>query len=90
VGDLKILHLGQDKEILEKLQQDPNGGGNGIRDGAYLKSQPVNRVLFRDENDDDKEEEVVWTKGRSRCAFYFILFYFILFYFKNFRLLPCV
>lgn len=71
VGDLKINQLGQDKEILEKLHQDPNNdsnnkpNGNGIRDTYnYAKpgntqqpqSQGVNRVLFRSENEVDGRE----------------------------------
>ena len=78
VGDLKINQLGHDKEILEKLQQDPNltkTNGNGIRDNfSYLKSQPqtqgVNRVLFRAENEEGEEQnnEEVWKKDRSDSA----------------------
>ena len=74
--------MGHDKEILEKLQQDPNNpstkpNGNVIRDDYnYTKpagstqpqSQGVNRVLFRSENEDDREDrnnEDGWKKERS-------------------------
>ena len=73
VGDLKIDLLGHDKEILEKLQQDPNSlktNGNGLRDNyPYTKSSSqtsgVNRVLFRSENDEENNEEETWNKARS-------------------------
>ena len=74
VADLKITHLGQDKDILEKLQQqlpDQNLNGNGIRDGfgpLARPQQPVNRVLFRDENNDETEELEIWKKSRSDSA----------------------
>ena len=85
MADLKINHLGQDKDILEKLQQqqrqqqqqlpEPNLNGNGIRDGfgplvRPQQQQPVNRVLFRDEDDggNENEEVEIWKKARSDSA----------------------
>ena len=78
VSDLKINQLGQDRDILNKLQQqdEQNLNGNGIRESfvPYLKSQqqqqqqPVNRVLFRDEASNEDEEVEIWKKARSDSA----------------------
>jgi len=52
---------------LEKLQQpDSTLNGNGIREGfvPHVKpQQPVNRVLFREENDGDHEELEIWCQS---------------------------